>query len=325
MTRLLRLAVLPLALSAQAEDHLVFAGGDGPGKGKHVVLLAGDEEYRSEEAMPQMAKILAKHGFTCTVLFSLAADGTIDPTAGASLSNPAALDRADAIMMSLRFRNWSDEAFKHFEGAFHRGVPIIALRTSTHAFNLKNKESPYYKYTWNNKDPAWQGGFGKQVLGETWVSHWGKHKGEATRGVIEPANRDHPLLRGVADVFGDTDVYEVRLPQDAVVLLRGQVVAGMKPTDPPVEGKKNAPMMPVAWTREYKNAAGTVNKVFCTTLGSSSDLASEDLRRLLVNSVYWGLGLDIPAKADAAVVGDFKPTFYGFGTWKKGVHPADLK
>ena len=41
-------------------------------RGKHVVLIAGDEEYRSEEAMPQLGKILAvHHGFKCTVLFSI--------------------------------------------------------------------------------------------------------------------------------------------------------------------------------------------------------------------------------------------------------------
>ena len=42
-----------------ADPWLVFEGADGPGKGKHVVLVSGDEEYRSEEALPQLAKILA--------------------------------------------------------------------------------------------------------------------------------------------------------------------------------------------------------------------------------------------------------------------------
>ena len=56
-------------------------GGDGPGKGKHIVLVSGDEEYRSEESLPQLAKILAKHhGFKCTVLFAIdKKDGTINP------------------------------------------------------------------------------------------------------------------------------------------------------------------------------------------------------------------------------------------------------
>ena len=58
--------------SRGADPWLVLKGADGPGKGKHVVLVSGDEEYRSEEALPQLAKILAKHhGFKCTVLFAI--------------------------------------------------------------------------------------------------------------------------------------------------------------------------------------------------------------------------------------------------------------
>ena len=60
---------------------VVYEGGDGPGKGKHVVLVSGDDEYRSEELLPQLGKILAKrHGFKCTVLFAIdPATGTINP------------------------------------------------------------------------------------------------------------------------------------------------------------------------------------------------------------------------------------------------------
>src|SRR3954447_8147073 len=108
----------------------------GPGAGKRVVLLAGDEEYRSEEALPMLAKILSqRHGFETTVLFSVGPDGTIDPKASTSLSDGAALERADAIVMSLRFRDWSDADMARFAGRLSAGVPIVALRTSTHAFN----------------------------------------------------------------------------------------------------------------------------------------------------------------------------------------------
>ena len=49
---------------------LTYPGGDGPGKGKHIVLIAAEQEYRSEQSMPMLAKILSKHhGFDCTVLF----------------------------------------------------------------------------------------------------------------------------------------------------------------------------------------------------------------------------------------------------------------
>ena len=159
----------------------------GAGRGKHVVFLAGDEEYRSEEALPMLAKIMSqRHGFKATVLFSVDPDGTINPKNGKSLSNPAALETADAIVMSLRFRGWPDEDMARFDALLREGMPIVALRTSTHAFNGLAKDGPWA--AWNYND---QGGFGKRVLGETWVTHWGKHKVEATRGAIEPGQRGH--------------------------------------------------------------------------------------------------------------------------------------
>lgn len=328
--------------TCRAADSITYEGNDGPGKGKHVVFLTGDEEYRSEEGLPMLAKILSqRHGFTCTVLFSLNPDGTINPNNGASLSNPDALDKADAIVMLIRFRHWSDDAMKHFHDAVQRGVPIIGLRTATHAFALP-KDSAYAKWTWNNKE----GGFGRIVLGETWVSHWGKHRSEATKGIIESSAKDNPILRGVADVFGTTDVYEAAPPADATILLRGQSLAGMSPTDVPADYKKknhagvdqgiNDPMMPVAWTREVKNESGKTNKVLCTTMGAATDLKNEGLRRLIVNGVFWGLGMDVPAAADVAIVGAYDPLMYGtkdgepesdphrFRAFKKGVKPEDL-
>ena len=77
----LGLSLFATLMSASADSGngwVSYPGGKGPGKGKHVVLLAGDEEYRSEEGLPMLAKILSqRHGFECTVLFSVADDGTI--------------------------------------------------------------------------------------------------------------------------------------------------------------------------------------------------------------------------------------------------------
>ena len=312
-----------LSAAARGEDWIAYKGAEGPGRGKHVVFLSGDEEYRSEEGLPMLAKILSqRHGFDCTVLFSVDAGGTIDPDNGASLSGAEALDSADAIVMLLRFRHWSDDASARFVKAVERGVPIVALRTSTHAFNMPG-DSQFKDLT----------SFGKRVLGEQWVSHWGNHKNEATRGVIEPSAKDEPILRGVSDVFGDTDVYEAAPPADAKILLRGQVLKGMRPDDPPADYKKrtaegkeqgiNDPMMPVAWTRINKAASGKTNKIFCTTMGAATDLQSEGLRRLVVNAVYWGLGLDVPAKADVTYIDPYKPTMYGFKGYRRGIKPAD--
>jgi len=324
-------ALLPLGSCFAAEDYLTYEP-KGEAKGKHVVLLAGDEEYRSEEALPMLARLLSeRHGFKTTVLFSVGADGIVDPTAGGSLTNPAALDSADAIVMLLRFRKWDEATLGKFEAAVNRGVPIIGLRTSTHAFSGIPKESKYAAWNWNQ-----DGGWGEKVLGETWVSHWGKHKFEATQGVIEAANASDPLLRGVTDVFGTSDVYEAYPPADAKILMRGKVLKGMTPDSGDAEQVKaratdkkeqavNDPMMPIVWTRSVKNDAGTENKVLTTTMGAATDLTNESLRRLVVNGVYWGLGLEVPEKADVTLVGDYNPTMYGFKGFKTGVKVTDLK
>ena len=317
-------ALLLLPNHAHAADMVVYEGKTGPGAGRHIVFLAGDEEYRSEESLVQMARILAvRHGFKCTVLFSLdPKDGTINPNASNSLAGAEALDHADAIFMMLRFRQYPDGTMKHFVDAYLAGKPVIALRTSTHAFKYSNPtHSVFARYSHDSK--VWPGGFGRQVLGETWVAHLGTNHKEATRGVIEPAARDAALLRGVGTIFADTGCYQVNPQPDSTILLRAEILAGTTPGSP-LEPTKNTPHQPLAWSRVHKNEAGRTNKVFCTTMGSATDLRDESLRRLLVNGVYWGLGMDVPAKADVQLVGDFQPTAYGFDGFRKGVKPDDL-
>jgi len=307
-----------------AGDTVVYEGKSGPGVGKHIVFLAGDEEYRSEESLPQMAKILAvRHGFKCTVLFSLdAKDGTINPNAGTSLSGAEAMDHADAIFMMLRFRKYSDATMKHFVDAYLAGKPIIALRTSTHAFQFNNpSNTSYARYSHNSKE--WPGGFGRQVLGETWVSHLGENHKEATRAVVEAAVKDDSILRGVTTMFIDTGCYKVNPQPDSTILLRADILDGTSPYAP-LHPTKNNPHQPLAWYRVHKNEAGNTNRVFCTTMGSATDLRDESLRRLLVNSVYWGLAMEVPVKADVQLVGDYQPSAYSFGGYRKGVRPEDL-
>jgi hypothetical protein len=323
----LGLAALP---AVAADPWVVYAGKDGPGKGKHIVLISGDEEYRSEEALPMLAKVLAKHhGFKCTVLFAIdPKDGTINPNRNDIIPGLEALEKADLMVIFTRFRNLPDGQMKHIVDYVESGRPVIGLRTATHAFNLDGK-SGYRKWTWNSRD--WPGGFGRQVLGETWISHHGGHGSEATRGILAKDAKGHPILKGIkdADIFGPTDVYGVRLPLpgDSKPLVLGQVVAGMKKTDPPVKGKKNDPMMPVAWVKTYRAPNGKLARVFTTTMGASQDFESEGLRRLLVNACYWALGMEgaIPAAAKVDVVGEYRPRRFGFNGAAKGVKPESLK
>lgn len=330
-------AALAGASCAAADPWVVYQGSAGPGVGKHIVLISGDEEYRSEETMPELGQILAKHhGFKCTVLFSVnPSSGEIDPDYGkddrfgSNIPGLEALDTADLVILCLRFRDLPDSQMQHFVDYVNSGKPIVGLRTATHAFNIKASDARFRRWTFNSKD--WDGGFGRQVLGETWISHHGRHKSEATRGVIAPGAEDHPIVRGIApgSIFGPTDVYGVRLPLpgDSRPIVLGQVVQGMNPEDPPVAGKQNDPMMPIAWTKSFTGESGRTSRVFTTTMGSSTDLESVGVRRMLVNAVYWSLGMEDQITGDLPidVVGEFKPTPYGFGGAQKGLRPEHFR
>lgn len=328
---ILAVATLTALVAPQAraaDPWLVIEGEQGPGKGKHIVLISGDEEYRSEEAIPQLARILAKHhGFKCTVLFAMAEDGTVDPNRRDNIPGLEALAGADLMVIFTRFRELPDEQMRHIAGYIEAGKPVVGLRTSTHAFDLK-PETTYSRYSWRSKD--WDGGFGRQVLGETWISHHGQHGKQSTRGVVAREAEGHPILRGIksGDIWGPTDVYGVRLPLpgNSKPLVLGQVLKGMSPTDEPVDGAQNDPMMPIAWTKTYRAENGNTGRVFTTTMGASQDLESEGLRRLLVNACYWAVGLadEIPAKSKVDLVGAFKPTPFKFGGFARGQKPADF-
>jgi hypothetical protein len=309
--------------SCSAEDFVTYQGGKGPGEGKHVVLLTGDEEYRSEEGLVQLGKILAfRHGFKATVLFAIdPKDGTINPDVNDSMPGFETLASADAMVMGLRFRRYPDEIMQHIADAYLAGKPIVAVRTSTHAFKFDGK-SKYDRYSFRNKE--WPGGFGRQVLGETWAGHLGTNHKEATRGVPLVEAKDHPLLRGVGKVFATSGEYKANPMPDSTILMRGEVLAGMSPDSPLETGGKNDPLQPVAWAREHKNEKGNTNLVLCTTMGAAADLLDESFRRLLVNGVYWGLEMEVPEQADVRIIGKYEPSDYSFKGYRKGVKPADL-
>ena len=315
--------------SPNNQQWLRIVGTAGPGKGKHIVLVSGDEEYRSEEALPMLAKILAvRHGFTCTVLFAIDPDcGCIQPNIQTNIPGLEALQTADLMVIFTRFRELPDAQMRYIDDYVKSGKPIIGIRTATHAFRYpRNPKSPYAKYGCDSKDPAWPDGFGRQVLGDSWVDHHGAHGKEGTRGIINPACAHHPVLAGVTDIFGPTDVYTIiNLPPDAEVLVHGQVVVGLQPTDAPVTGPKNDPMMPLIWLRNYVGEQGKTTSVLGSTIGASVDFESAGLRRLFVNACYWLLGLKdrITPKSSIEYVGEYQPNFYGLGKYVKGMKPAD--
>ena len=321
-----------------------YPGSEGAGHGKSVVLVSGDEEYRSEEALSQLGKILStRHGFNCVVLYAIDEEsGEIAPNEQKNIPGLQALRSADLMVIATRFRNLPDEQMKEIDDYLRSGRPVIGMRTATHAFKVPI-DSPYahYSFNYNGDKQGWTQGFGRSVLGETWISHHGHHKHESTRGILAPEASEHPILRGIedGDIWGPTDVYGVRLPLpgDSKPLVLGQVLENMNPGSPPVQGvqkngkkniAKNDPMMPVAWVKSYSVEDGPHGKVFTTTMGASTDLVSEGVRRMIINACYWAVGLEdeISEDLDVDIVGDFEPTMYGFRKDKTaGITPDDLQ
>ena len=305
---------------------VVYEGNQGPGEGKHIVWVSGDEEYRSEEALPALAKIMAvHHGFKCTVLFAINPEtGEIDPNDQTNIPGLHHLETADLMVLFTRFRELPDEQMKYIVDYTNSGKPVLGLRTATHAFSYtRNPNSPYAKYSCDHE--VFSGGYGRQVLGETWVSHHGHHGHESARGLIDEEMVEHPIVRGVKDIWGPTDVYTVtELTGDSQVLVHGQVLSGMNPTDKP---KPDVPTMPLAWVKTYTGEQSLPSRVFCTTMGASVDLENEGLRRLLANACYWCTGLEelIPEAGVVDFVGPYQPTYFGFGDFKKGIRPSDLR
>jgi hypothetical protein len=327
-----------VATADTPQQWLTFEGSDK--NAKHIVLISGDEEYRSEESMPQLAKILSKHhGFNCTVLFAQdpAQPGIIDANYVKNIPGLEALDNADLMIISTRFRALPDDQMKHIDDYLLAGKPVIGLRTATHAFNFKEEDNSSYKHYGNyykGDKTEWTDGFGKLVLGENWVSHHGHHKHQSTKGIVVEEGKATGITNSIADgdVWASADVYEVRLPMsgDAQPIILGKVMNrkgeydendmfyGMRPSDDEVAKTNNngkdvsAPLMPVAWTKTYQIPGGKTGKVFTSTAFSAVDFTIEGTRRLVVNAVYWTLDLPVPAKTNVDLVGSYNPTNYEF-------------
>ena len=323
-------AILIACISAvQAADvpWLTYKGGSGPGKGKHIVFVTGDEEYRSEESMPAMARILSeRHGFQCTVLFAINPQtGQIDPKVDNNIPGLEALKTADLMVVFTRFRHLPDDQMAMFVDYVNSGRPVIGVRTATHAFKYDNfPNDRFAAWGWRGPSKQFPGGFGRQVLGETWIDHYGGYRTESTRGIVVPEMKAHPILRGVDTLWGQSHMYQVtKLEGDSQPLVLGQSLVGLSPDDIPDADK---PPLPIAWTKTYTGTAGKAARVFTTTLGYGEDFKEEGVRRMVVNACYWCMGMEdqIPAKSDVKQVGTYAPKKSDFGGYRLGIKPADL-
>src|SRR5438270_13321195 len=107
---LLCLGLLEAGVPGVAPAGEIIAAPDRDPKQPHVVFVTGDEEYRSEESMPMLAKIIHHdHRFKVTVCYALDRNGVIDPNNLKNIAGLEALDDADLMVLFTRFRQLPDD------------------------------------------------------------------------------------------------------------------------------------------------------------------------------------------------------------------------
>jgi type 1 glutamine amidotransferase len=312
--------------NAQNKHSITFKGTTGPGLGKKIVFIASDHEYRGEETLPALARILAEHhGFECTVIWALDDEGNIHP-GSSNIAGFEALKEADLMVMFVRFADFPDTQMQHLNDYLERGGPVIGLRTSTHAFkNKENQAWNHYDFQYNGNKTTWKGGFGERILGETWVGHYGTNHEQSSLLILEESQKEHPILNGVSQPWVQCGGYRAwPIGPDLEVLALGRILNGMSPEAPKDTSKRE---MPVVWTRTYSMDNGVQGKVFTTTHGASEDILNDDFRRLLINAHFWALGMEKAIKPNLNIefIGPYTPSKFSFDGYKKGVRPVDLQ
>lgn len=329
MKILILITTLFVASSAMGQ-HLVYEGESGFGKGKHIVFIANDHEYRSEQTCPALARIMAKHyGFKCTVLFGIDDQGAISNGAK-NLPGLEVLKDADMLFFFTRFMNLPDEQADLLVNYFESGKPVVGVRTSTHSFNGQKGKWQKLNFNYNNDD--YRGGLGEQIFGNTWnkqrgQSHYGSnHSMGCTITPVDSAT-NHKILSGVKKIHAYSGAYKSQPPADAAPLVQVQVLKTFGPSD---EAHPDRPIVNAGWTRDSYVAPSGAKKtarVVYFSFGASEDLLDESCRRLFVNANLWAGGWEenIKPDLDVSLVGGFKPSPYCTGSfYYKNVKPADL-
>ncbi|MDF2378161.1 MAG: ThuA domain-containing protein [Verrucomicrobiales bacterium] len=318
--------------AVKANEPLVYKGESGLGSGKHIVFLANDHEYRSEQTCPAIARMLAKHhGFRCTVLFGLNDEGHIHP-GGRTVPGLEALKEADMLFLFSRFMNLPDEQVDHLADYLERGGPIVALRTSSHSFN--GQSGKWAKLNYNYQGDDYPGGLGRNIIGVTWTDnrdggqgHYGGNHSEGSRITIAESAASHPILTGVGEMHGYSGAYSSPVPPGATSLIELQVLNSFQPGGEPA---KNKPIKTAGWYKDsYTAPSGTQKKarVVYTPFGASEDILDENMRRFLTNASFWAMGMEkqITPDLEVSLVGKYRPSPYSTGSlYFKGVSPSRL-
>jgi len=313
----------------------------------HVVFLAGDDEYRSEESLPMLASLLeAHHGFRTSVLYMIDPQtGFIDPGQRYNMPGLEVLQDADLVVMFMRFRKLPPQGLAHIDSYLARGGPLVAFRTTTHAYKYNTTLADYLPSLWwgiwigldflNDEEDerriaTYNDAWPRKWIGQHWVTHHG-HFDDGVNPLTEVSlvegRAGHPVLRGVTPFPAYSWLYHMEGAGEVIDgevnrLLSGYALKSNHIEDDPDFPRSN----PVAWTRLVDGGAAAPNRVFYTSLGHPYDFREVSMRRLALNGMFWALGREneIPQGGlNVDFVSDYDPpnSGEGKGTFRAGRKP----
>ncbi len=290
----------------------------------HIVFVTGDEEYRSEESMPMLARLAKRElGAKVTLCYALDSIGYIAPNRTDHIEGLEALRIADLLVLFTRFRTLPEQERTFITDYVASGKPIVGFRTTTHAFKYEQDSLAY----WNDEWPT-------KVFGQQWITHHGHFddgKNPLTQ-VAKVKGATHPILNGFQDLTAYSWLYHVdggdwQLYGDSNPILEGTSLKSKHQMDGNLD--KFPLTNPVAWTKSYTGNSGKKARVFFTTLGHPYDFKLPAVRRVALNGIFWALGKEesIPTEGtNVALEVPYEPNNSGFGErYKQGQRPIQIE
>ena len=328
----------------KAKNFVVYEPPKKKANGKRILFLVSDHEYRSEQTIPAIARIMSyHHGFQSVVVLGLDREGRYILPGGKVLPGLKYLSSSDLLVIFTRWLHTADKNMQMIVEYLESGKPVVGLRTSTHAFKYRGKNElfkslfsqrgekkiphPSLKISTWYTNTNYYGGFGRQVLGESWAGHYGENHKQLTK--IELINKDHPVVKGISGfMYLRAGGYYSDPEKDSIIIGMAQPLVSMKKDASP---DANKPAVPGIWIRnQYKAPSGKIKKarVFTTQYGASEDILDDNFRRILVNGIFWSIGLENQIKSDLTIdfVGGYKPDKFDMNkNYRIGVKPSDIK
>ena len=279
----------------------------------YIVFVTGEEEYRSEESFPMLAKLAKRElGAKVSIAYSIDSLGYIDPNRSDHISGLEALESADLMVLFMRFRNLPKKERDYITKYVESGKPIVGFRTTTHAFKYDNDST---LAAFNEEWPA-------KVFGQQWITHHGHFddgKYPVTSISIKDGKEENPILNGFSEFEAYSWLYHVdggdwQLQGDSEPILMGHSTKSQHE----INGKLDQFSLdnPVAWTKSYTGTSGKTGRVFFTTLGHPYDFKLPVMRKIAMNGIYWALGKEnrIPEEGvNVTLETPFSPNNSGFG------------